>query len=193
MNTLTKALLVTLALAFSQNSLAQEWTTLFDGSDLDNFYSLGEAEWNVIEDYVEADGYTGSFLVTNDAYGDFELELEFWPSEGANSGVYVRNSDPQKIAAQAGYEINIFDTNENPDNRTGSIVFFSAPLEEVTSDGKWNKYEIRAEGNRITVRLDGVLVADLEDDTYASGPIALQNNGGLIRFRNVRIREIGSD
>ncbi len=193
MDKLPNALLISLVLAFSQAGHAQDWEVLFDGSDLDNFYPLGEAEWNIVDDYVEADGYTGSFLVTNEAYGDFELELEFWPSMDANSGVYVRNSDPQAIAARAGYEINIFDTNENADNRTGSIVFFSAPLAEVETGGKWNKYVIKAEGNRITVHLDGVLVADLEDDTYASGPIALQNNGGLIRFRNIRVKKTDAD
>ena len=56
----------------SQLTFAQEWTTLFDGSDLGSFNTLGEAQWIIIDDYVEADGYTGSYLVTKDDYGDFE-------------------------------------------------------------------------------------------------------------------------
>ena len=183
-------LLITLALTASQVTLAQEWTTLFDGSDLESFNTLGEAEWNIMEDYVEADGYTGSYLVTKETYGDFELEVEFWPSMDANSGVYIRNSSAEKISADAGYEINIYDTNENPDNRTGAVIFFAPPLVETVAGGKWNTYKIRAEGTRIVAELNGTLVADLDDDTYASGPIAFQNNGGLIRFRNIRIRPL---
>ncbi len=186
-----KTLLMTiLAFTASPFALAQEWTTLFDGSDLENFNTLGDAEWNIIEDYVEADGYRGSYLVTKEEYSDFELEVEFWPSADANSGVYVRNTSSEKIAADAGYEINIFDTNENPDNRTGAIIFFSPPMVEIIAGEQWNTYKIRAEGSRITAHLNGTLVADLDDDTYASGPIALQNNGGLIRFRNVRVRPL---
>jgi hypothetical protein len=190
MNHPRKLLLITLALTTSQISLAQEWTTLFDGSNVGSFNTLGEAQWNIIDNYVEADGFTGSYLVTKEIYGDFELELEFWPSVDANSGVYIRNQSGEKIGADFGYEINIYDTNENPDNRTGAIIRFSPPMAEVIAGGKWNKYEIRAEGSRIVVHLNGTLVADLDDDTYPSGPIALQNNGGLIRFRNIRIRPL---
>ena len=190
MNHPFKLLLIILALTTSQFTLAQEWTTLFDGSNVGSFNTLGEAQWNIIDNYVEADGFTGSYLVTKEIYGDFELELEFWPSMDANSGVYIRNLSGEKIGADFGYEINIYDTNENPDNRTGAIIRFSPPMAEVIAGGKWNKFEIRAEGSRIVVHLNGILVADLDDDTYASGPIALQNNGGLIRFRNIRIRPL---
>jgi hypothetical protein len=190
MNHPLRSLAITLSVFASQITLAQEWTTLFDGSNLDSFNALGEARWNIIDDYVEADGYTGSYLVTKEDYGDFALELEFWPSIDANSGVYIRNQSGERIGADFGYEINIYDTNENPDNRTGAIIRFSAPMEEIIAGGKWNKYEITAEGSRIVVHINGTLVADLDDDTYASGPIAFQNNGGLIRFRNIRIRPL---
>ena len=190
MNHPFKSLLIILALTTSQFTLAQEWTTLFDGSNVGSFNTLGEAQWNIIDDYVEADGFTGSYLVTKEIYSDFELELEFWPSMDANSGVYIRNQSGEKISADFGYEINIYDTNENPDNRTGAIIRFSPPMAEVIAGGKWNKFKIRAEGSRIVVHLNGILVADLDDDTYASGPIALQNNGGLIRFRNIRMRPL---
>ena len=35
-----------------------EWVTLFDGTDLNHFNMVGEAQWNIIDDYVEADGYS---------------------------------------------------------------------------------------------------------------------------------------
>ena len=30
-----------------------EWVTLFDGTDLSHFNMLGDAQWNIIDDYVE--------------------------------------------------------------------------------------------------------------------------------------------
>lgn len=167
-----------------------EWVILFAGHDLTSFNAVGDAEWNIIDDYVEADGYTGSFLVTRGHYTDFLLQAEFWPGAASNSGIFIRNGDPQAISAMGGYEINIYDTNENLDNRTGSIVGHVPPLTEVMSEEQWNTYEITAQGNRITVVLNGTLTAELEDDTHANGPIAFQNNGGLIRFRNIRLRPL---
>ena len=167
-----------------------EWAILFAGHDLSSFNAVGDAEWNIIDDYVEADGYTGSFLVTRGHYTDFLLQAEFWPGANSNSGIFIRNGDPQAISAMGGYEINIYDTNENPDNRTGSIVNHTPPLTEVLTEEQWNTYEITAQGNRITVVLNGTLTADLTDDTHANGPIAFQNNGGLIRFRNIRLRPL---
>lgn len=167
-----------------------DWVTLFDGNDLSHFNEVGEADWEIIDDYVEADGFTWSYLVTKESYGDFQLELEFWPSPDANSGVYIRCQNPEHVRSDSGYEINIYDQNENPDNRTGAIIHFSPPMEAIVAGGQWNTYEITAEGPHITVRLNGTLVNQLEDDTYESGPIALQNNGGLIRFRNVRVKRL---
>ena len=120
----------------------------------------------------EADKFEGARIGANIGFADDDL---FGTSEFT-------------YGAEIGYEINIYDTTENPDNRTGAIIRFSPPLVQVVAGEKWTKYEIKAEGTRIVVHLNGILVADLDDDTYTSGPIALQNNGGLIRFRNIRIR-----
>ena len=167
-----------------------EWVTLFDGTNLDHFNQLGDARWNIVDDYVEADGYQRSYLVSKTTFDDFELKVEFWPSPDANSGVYIRSQNPEQINAESGYEVNIYDTNETPDNRTGAIIHFSAPLEAIIAGGQWNTFEITADGSHIVVHLNGALVADLEDDTYASGPIALQKHGNPIQFANVYIMEL---
>lgn len=172
-------------------SLAQTaWVSLFDGTDLRHFDRLGEAQWELIEDYVEADGYESSYLVSKEDYADFELEVDFWPSGDANSGVYLRCQDRNDISAEDGYEINIYDSNPNPDNRTGAIIHFSPPMQSAVAGERWNTFKIRANGSRIIVYFNGVLVNDLDDASYTSGPIALQSNGGLIRFRNVRVKRL---
>jgi hypothetical protein len=60
----------------------------------------------------------------------------------------------------------------------------------LETGGKWNSYDIVAEGTHIVVTLNGTVTADFEDDTHPSGPFALQNNGGLIRFRAVQLRPL---
>ena len=166
-----------------------EWTTLFDGSSLDGWNVLGDANWALEDDAVRADSGRG-FLVTPRSYGDFELTLEFWVDEPANSGIFVRCADAQSVRDDNSYEVNIFDTRPDQTYRTGGIVHFAAPTSVIHTGGRWNTYEIRAEGTRLTVRLNGTQTVDMNDSTYASGPIALQYGAGVVKFRNVRIREL---
>ena len=163
------------------------WTTLFDGSSLDGWNVLGDANWELADGAVQADSGRG-FLVTPDSYADFELTLEFWVDEPANSGIFIRCADSQSVADTNSYEVNIYDTRPDQTYRTGGIVRFAAPMSVINTAGRWNTYEIRAEGPRLTVRLNGTLTVDTEDSTYASGPIALQYGAGVVKFRNVRIR-----
>ncbi|MXY16710.1 MAG: DUF1080 domain-containing protein [Acidobacteria bacterium] len=165
------------------------WTTLFDGSSLDGWNVLGDANWTLEDDAVRADSGRG-FLVTPQSYGDFELTLEFWVDEPANSGIFVRCADGQSVRDDNSYEVNIFDTRPDQTYRTGGIVHFAAPTSVIHTGGRWNSYEIRAEGTRLTVRLNGTQTVDMNDSTYASGPIALQYGAGVVKFRNVRIREL---
>lgn len=167
-----------------------EWAILFAGHDLTSFNPLGDAQWNIIDDYVEADGYVGSWLVSRGGYRDFRLRVEFWPGPDSNSGIFIRCEDPAAITANSCYEINIYDTNENPDNRTGSIVNHVPPAVTTEANEQWNTYDIIAEGSRIIVTLNGTVTADIEDDSHPYGPFALQNNGGLIRFRNVQLQPL---
>ncbi len=176
----------------AQASLVSEanWAVLFSGHDLTSFDPSGDAQWNIIDDYVEADGYTGSFLVSKGRYTDFRLTVEFWPGAESNSGIFIRCDDPSAVSATNCYEINIFDTNENPDNRTGSIVNHQPPLITTEAEEQWNTYDIVAEGSHIAVTLNGTVTAEIDDDSHPNGPFALQNNGGLIRFRNVRLQPL---
>ncbi|MDG2316392.1 MAG: DUF1080 domain-containing protein [Gammaproteobacteria bacterium] len=177
----------------TQASLLSEpnWAILFAGHDLSSFNIVGDAEWNIVDDYVEASGDFRSYLVTKGYYTDFLLQAEFWPSTGTNSGIFIRNESPDEINATGGYEINIRDINEeNPQNQTGSIVNHVPPSTNILTEEKWNNYEIRAEGNRIVAQVNGVITADAELNAHQSGPIAFQLNGGHIRFRNIRIRPL---
>ncbi len=177
----------------TQASLLSEpnWAILFAGHDLDSFNSVGDAEWNIIDDYVEASGNVRSFLVTKGHYTNFLLHAEFWPGPGTNSGIFIRNDDPDVITAEGGYEINIRDLNEeNPQNQSGSIVNHVPPASNFLSENQWNTYQIEAQGDRILVRLNDTVSVDAELEAHQSGPIAFQINGGLIRWRNIRIRPL---
>ena len=79
---------------------AQEagWVTLFDGSKLEGWNRVGNANWRLADGAVQADSGSG-FLVSPVSYGDFQMRVEVWVDADANSGVFIRCADPQKIGA----------------------------------------------------------------------------------------------
>lgn len=170
-------------------SARAQWTTLFDGSSLDGWRVLGNANWELGDGAVSADEGSG-FLLTEESYGDFEFSVEFWVDEPANSGIFIRCQDPDAVRDTNCYEVNIYDTRADQTYRTGGIVHIAAPSEIIDAGGQWNSYLIRAEGSRLVVTLNGTQVVDVDDGQFQAGPIALQYGAGVVRFRNVRIREL---
>jgi 3-keto-disaccharide hydrolase len=164
-----------------------DWRTLFDGSSLSGWTQVGDANWQLKDGAVAADSGTG-FLLTAASYADFDLDLEFWVTPDANSGVFIRCANPSEIGAATCYEVNIFDQRPDPTYRTGAIVQVAAPTVMLETGDKWNHYEISAHGRHLVVKLNGQTTVDTNDDKLAAGPFALQYGAGRVMFRNVRIR-----
>jgi hypothetical protein len=168
------------------------WITLFDGTNLNNFNRVGDANWRLVDGLVQADlgGKETSHLVSKQSYGDFQIRAEFWVDEAANSGIFIRLSDPAKITATNAYEVNIYDARPDPAYGTGGIPGVAPTLVPIKAAGKWNLYEITAKGSQIIVTLNGIKTVDVRDSKFAKGPFSLQYGGGVVKFRKVQIRPI---
>jgi hypothetical protein len=180
-----------------QVSAADGWVTLFDGKNLDNFNQIGNANWRLEDGVVVADKGNG-FLVTKNTYGDYQIRAEFWVDADANSGVFIRCTDPEKVTAANAYEVNIWDARPDPSYGTGAIVNVAKVDPMPRAGGKWNVYEITAKGSTFTVILNGQKTVDgAQDAKLASGRIALQHglqvkdaDGGVVKFRKVEIKPL---
>src|SRR3954462_8318900 len=200
------ALFVAGALFATQQAFSQGdgWTVLLDGKNIDKFNKVGDANWRVEDGAVVADKGNG-FLVTKEKYGDFQLRAEFWVGPDANSGIFIRATDPEKITATNAYEVNIWDDRPEKDYATGAIVGVAkvAPMPRAT--GQWNTYEIPAKGTTFTVVLNGKKTVDNVEDkklNLTNGLIALQhglgnkdaagvvNDKGVVKFRKVEIKKM---
>ncbi len=151
---------------------------------------------------------TGPYATTEEEFGDIEFLIEYKTVAGADSGIYMR-ATPQ---------VQIWDKNQvfDPAKPTRRPHLGSGGLFNNTPDtpgrdplvvadkpfGEWNSFRIRQIGARTWVWLNDQLVVDgapLEnypDKTQplpAKGPIMLQTHGGEIRWRNLRVREIGAE
>jgi hypothetical protein len=180
-------LVIVLGLLVGTVVFAQKgYVTLLDGTKLEGWNRVGTANWRVAEGAVEANMGSG-FLVSPMSYGDFRMRVEIWVDADANSGVFIRCQDPQKIGAESCYEVNVYDKRPGQEYRTGGIVDVAKVLSKVDAGGKWNTLEIVAQGPKLTVITNGVKTAEAEHKGHARGPFALQYGTGTVKFRKVEI------
>ena len=169
------------------------WITLLDGPQgMDNWNRVGTANWRLVDGVVQADksDKDAGYLVTKNTYKDFMIRVEFWASDDANSGIYMRCQDSNKITDKSCYEANIFDQRPDPTYGTGAIVHLAAVKPMPKAGGKWNTYEITAKGAQLIVVLNGIRTVELQDSQFASGPVALQWGRGVVKFRKVQIKPL---
>ncbi len=172
------------------------WITILDGKGVDGFTVVGDANWRIEDGLLVADKGSG-FLVTRNAYGDFEMRVEFWADDDANSGIFIRCAEPQKITGATCYEVNIFDKRPETIYGTGAIVDVAKVDPMPKAGGRWNLFEITAKGSRLSVTLNGQKTVDgVENAKLSNGPFALQyapgvvKDKGVIKFRKVELRPL---
>lgn len=159
-----------------------------------DWFIKGDANWNFSNNELIGKIKNGAgFIMTQQTYKDFILELEFKPDSTINSGIFIRCKN-NNINPTDCYEVNIWDLHPNQDYRTGAIVMKSIPLAMVQTIDKWNTYKIKNETDHIQVWVNGILTANIRDTVLTEGYIGLQATGtGEIRFRNVKIKTLKID
>ena len=173
------------------NPASEGWITLLEnGSGLENFARVGEANWRSEDGALVADkgGKTSSFLVSRQHYTDFVIHAEFWANDEANSGVFIRLSDRQVINAKNSYEVQINDGHK--EWPTGAVAYFGKVTKPHKAGGRWNTFEITAKGPRLTVKMNGVETTQVNDRSFFHGPFALQYVSGIVKFRTVQIKPL---
>ena len=171
------------------------WVTLLDSSNKGDWSQVGNANWEMKDGAMTADklseGKDPSYLVTKNPYKDFQIKAEFWVDEEANSGVFIRCERTDKLDAKLCYEVNIYDKRPDPSYGTGAIVDVAKVDPMPKAAGKWNTFEITAQGPHLVVVLNGQKTADAQDSKHLNaGPIALQYGSGVVKFRKVQIKPL---
>jgi hypothetical protein len=198
LKTLAAGLLIgAAAFQFSNSASGQSdagWVTLVDTGKMGDWAEVGKANWAMKDGILTADklteGKDPAYLVTKTSYKDFQIRAEFWVDEEANSGVFLRCDRSDKIDAKICYEVNIFDKRPDPSYGTGAIVDVAKVDPMPKAAGKWNVYEITAQGPHLTIVLNGQKTADVDDSKHLSGPFALQYGSGVVKFRKVQIKPL---
>lgn len=194
------------------------WRLLFDGASTAGWVGHGTDAfpqgWDVADGCLhKLPGVPGGDLVTREAFGDFELELEWKVAPGANSGLKYRVAPASEPRAMLGPEYQVLDdaahAEEAPEHRSGALYALYAPEgKRPATDEEFHRARIVARGARIEHWLDGVQAVACEvgsDDwtrrvaaskfaavadfaTPQAGHVGLQDHGGEVWFRDIRIR-----
>ena len=170
------------------------WTALFDGKNLDQWDGDGTATFKIEDGSVIATDKkdpkaTASYLITKKSYKDFAIRAEFWVSDDANSGIFIR-CNPKAIGAKTCYELNIFDKRPDPTYGTGSIVYIAEVNPMPKAGGKWSTMEVTANGRQLTMLFDGKQTVNVRNGLFQEGHIALQFGVGTVKFRKVEIKPL---
>jgi hypothetical protein len=186
---------------------------LFDGSSLFN-WTGNTTDYVPVNGELVVDPKRGGKgnLYTKKEYGDFHMKFEFQLTSGANNGLGIR-TPLEGDAAYVGMELQILDNTSpmyaklQPYQYHGSVYgIIPAKQGFLKPVGEWNEEEVIAEGNHITVILNGEVITDgdivqaIKDGTpdhkehpgllNKTGHIGFLGHGSPLKFRNLRIKEI---
>ncbi len=187
---------------------------LFDGKSLAGWFVVNQMGpgFLVRDGMIVCPPEGGQKLMTDKEYANFILRLEFKLTADANNGIGIRAPKVGQTSVH-GMEIQILDQSGplygpmklKPEQYHGSIYeVWPARTGFLKPPGEWNEQEIRADGRRITVRLNGVVILEADLDLVRepdvlkkhpglqrkSGHIVLLGHQSHIEFRHLRIREL---
>ncbi len=155
------------------------WQSLFNGKDLTGWRATGDAIFKVEDGCLvgtQTSGQGGD-LWTESQWDDFELYVKYrmvWP---ANSGFWFRHD------GKNGYQYDILKYRD-PVTYSGSLycpgkLFVIMNLNEGLEDQEgWNEARVRAEGDALTLWLNGKMTGQCRDNTFDRGAVGIQIHPG---------------
>ncbi len=209
-----------------------DWTPLLDGKTTAGWHTYGQESvgkaWNIDDSALHLDASSkadwqtkdGGDVVTNDEYGNFDLQLDWKISEGGNSGImfYVQeDTSKYQYTWYTGPEMQVCDNDKNEDGKVyksqaGDIyeLFPTNAVAYVNPAGQWNHVEIKADNGKLDLYMNDhhTLNTTIWDDdwkkniagtkfkdmsgfgTFKKGKIALQDHGADVWYKNIKIKEL---
>lgn len=214
--------------ALSKAEREQGWRLLFDGRSLEGWSGFQRQDipsaWQVRDGALtlaklagDRPGPERGDLRTIDAFGDFELRMQWAVASGSNSGVFffVREGLDERIWRVAP-EMQLLDDPRHRDgllesHRAGALYDIYPPkCNALKPPGEYNDARLLVRNGRVEHWLNGYRVVEFEldaDDFKARvarskfrdaphfakerrGHLAVQDHGDELRFRSIRVREL---
>lgn len=215
----------------SKQEKKEGWQLLFDGVSTKGWHTYGKSEvgaaWQVKDGTIFLDASKkagwqtsgGGDIVTDDAFENYHLKLEWKIAPNGNSGIIFNVQDDRakyEHVWHTGMEMQVLDNNGHPDakifkHRAGDLYdLIASSVETVKPVGEWNLAEIIQNQGKLELKLNGatIVTTTLWDDgwknllanskfknmpdfgRFRGGNIALQDHGDNVWYRNIKIRKL---
>jgi len=179
------------------------YTSLYgDGGGVTGWSQAGPGGFDDDDGTLTSKGGMGLLWYSARELRAYSLKIDWMAHGDDNSGVFVGfpASDDPEAAVSNGYEVQI-DAGDAPERSTGAIYGFKAPDvaardAALNPPGAWNTFELRVEGERLQVFLNGVRINDYTNTIPARslhrGYVGIQNHGpgDRVSFRDIRLKEL---
>src|SRR6187402_123563 len=202
------------------NVLAQEWIPLQDGKSLAGWKAAERPESWIVEDgaFVTHGERAHLFYVGKVGKHDFknfEFSADVMTSPGANSGIYAHTKWQGPGWPEAGYELQVINSNPPAEKMigyieykmTGSVYAVRNTWKAPANDNEWFNYRIRVVGKTIQTFINDQLVCEYAEPANAfrpkdklgrllgSGTFALQAHdpGSVVKYRNLKVKLLPND
>lgn len=212
------ALILSSLYTYSQNQLTNMervdgFELLFNGENLNGW--IGNKIDYVAEDgmiVMHPDNGGEGNIYTEKEFANFVLRFEFQLTPGANNGLGVR-APLNKNAAYKGMELQILDNTADKYKDLQKYQYHGSVYGVIPAKrgfllpvGEWNKQEVIADGDSITVVLNGEVIlagnikkarkgGTMDGEKHPglkkkTGHVGFLGHGDVVRFRSIRIKEI---
>ena len=178
-------------LRIAERPSREKFVELFDGRTLKGWDLRGEGTWSVRDGAIQgANGH--GILYAPPVFTDFELTALVRSHNRVNAGIFLRGSPNPK--EHRGFEVQIYSPVDSV-YPTGSVYAKTRARISADYEERWFLMQIRVEGSRCVVRLDGETVAEydkLSGRDLQRGRIGLQVHmeNASVEFRDLRVRPL---
>lgn len=171
-----------------------------------------QATWRFADDVLYCTGKPIGELRTAKMYQNFVLELEWRHMvPRGNAGVFVWADDitSRGVPFHRGIEIQVLENayGNNKGHTTHGDIFpiHGATMTPINGRGgkrafptenrsnpspQWNHYRIECRDGEVSLAVNGKVVTRGKDCVPRKGYICLESEGGVVEYRNVRIKEL---
>jgi hypothetical protein len=168
------------------------WETLYakpEDFEANWAVSEGQPDFLVLGETLRADGL--GHLATKARYRDFELRMYVRAANQHKAGVLFRSSG-RGLPGSKHYEVQLHNV-EEAHFPTGSLYHYKRAKYPRIEDEKWYLFELRVQGRKCDVRIDGETVMEYETlENLEEGFIELQahRRGYWTEFKRIEVRRL---
>lgn len=206
--------------ALTDDEKAAGWQLLFNGQDLTGWKCNNDRPIATkIEDGSLVPYKSGGYLIIYDKpFGDFILKCDVrFEDPQCNSGIFFRVENPRD-PINTGFEAQVLAGDGTGKHDLGAIYDLVAPSKAAGKPlGEWNTVEIKCQGSKIDVTVNGEPVSHLDCDEFdkpgvcpdgqkhkfrlkrepraikdfaRSGYLGFQDHGHKVWYKNVKVQEL---